>query len=51
MHSQDIELQSRDYRFKIVEFLQQNWALIDRDHAGDCTVHIFNDTAGVFDRL
>jgi hypothetical protein len=51
MHSQDIELRSRDYWFKIVEFLRQNCALIDRDPAGDCTVYFFSDTAGVFDRL
>ena len=26
-----VEIRSRDYWFKIVEFLQQNWALIDED--------------------
>ena len=25
-----VEIKSRDYWFKIVEFLQQNWALIDQ---------------------
>ena len=47
-----IEIRSRDYWFKIVEFLQQNWALIDE--APDrpaCTVFFFGDTSGVFDRL
>jgi hypothetical protein len=45
-----VEIRSRDYWFKIVEFLQQNWALIDED-TGGCTVFFFGDTAGVFDRL
>ena len=30
-----VEIRSRDYWFKIVEFLQQNWALIDEDLHGD----------------
>ena len=45
-----VEIRSRDYWFKIVEFLQQNWALIDEDADG-CTVFFFGDTSGVFDRL
>jgi len=47
-----VEIRSRDYWFKIVEFLQQNWALIDEDqHGATCTVFFFGDTSGVFDRL
>lgn len=45
-----VEIQSRDYWFKIVDFLQQNWALIDKTTEG-CTVFFFGDTSGVFDRL
>lgn len=45
-----VEIQSRDYWFKIVEFLQQNWALIDETTEG-CTVFFFGDTSGVFDKL
>jgi len=30
------DIQNRDYWFKIVEFLQQNWALIDETPEG-CT--------------
>ena len=45
-----VEILSRDYWFKIVEFLQQNWALIDETPDG-CTVFFFGDTSGVFDRL
>ncbi|OGC77256.1 MAG: hypothetical protein A2Z27_01275 [candidate division Zixibacteria bacterium RBG_16_50_21] len=46
-----VEISSRDYWFKIVEFLQQNWALIDSSSDGGCTVFFFGDTSGVFDRL
>lgn len=52
MHRKEVEIRSRDYWFKIVEFLQQNWALIDEEPGGDgCTVFFFGDTSGVFDRL
>jgi len=45
-----IEIQSCDYWFKIVEFLQQNWALIDQTPEG-AVVWFFGDTSGVFDQL
>lgn len=45
-----VEIRSRDYWFKIVEFLQQNWALIDETSEG-CTIFFFGDTSGVFDKL
>ena len=41
---------SRDYWFKIVEFLQQNWALIDPNESG-VIVWFFEDTSGVFDEM
>ena len=46
-----VEIVSRDYWFKIVEFLQQNWALIDSNPDGVCKVFFFGDTSKVFDRL
>ena len=47
-----VDIQSRDYWFKVVEMLQQNWALIDRvaDSTKVC-IFFFGDTGGVFDRL
>ena len=45
-----VKIKSRDYWFKIVDFLQQNWALIDEIPDG-CVVFFFGDTSGVFDRL
>jgi hypothetical protein len=45
-----VDIRSRDYWFKIVEFLQQNWALIDPAPNG-VIVWFFGDTSGVFDQL
>lgn len=45
-----VEIKTRDYWFKIVEFLQQNWALIDANDKG-VVVWSFGGTAGVFDQL
>lgn len=45
-----VEIRSRDYWFKIVEFLQQNWALID-DTPDGCVVFFIGDNSGIFDRL
>ena len=44
-----IEIESRDYWFKIVEFLQQNWALIAVNPDETATVHFFDDASSVFD--
>lgn len=46
-----VEINSRDYWFKVVEFLQQNWALIDVNEDSTATVFFVNDTSGVFDQL
>ena len=46
----ELNLKSTDYWFKIVEFLQQNWGVIEITNSG-CTVYFFGDTAGVFDQL
>jgi hypothetical protein len=48
--AEEVEISSRDYWFKIIEFLQQNWALIDATPEG-AVVWFFGDTSGVFDRL
>jgi len=46
-----IKITSRDYWFKIVEFLQQTWALIEVNGDSTATVLFVNDTSGVFDRM
>ena len=45
-----VEIASRDYWFKVVEFLQQNWALIDLHEVG-FIVWFFGDTSRVFDQM
>jgi hypothetical protein len=45
-----VSIESRDYWFKIVEFLQQNWALVDAHDRGAIAWFI-NDTSGVFDEI
>lgn len=47
----EIKIISRDYWVKVVEFLQQNWALIDHDASGGFIVWFIGDTSGVFDKL
>jgi len=46
----EVAIASGDYWFKIVEFLQQNWALIDTTECG-VVVWFLNDTSEVFDEM
>jgi hypothetical protein len=46
----ELSIDSTDFWFKIVDFLQQNWALMDlRDE--EAAVWFIDDAGGVFDRL
>jgi hypothetical protein len=45
-----ISIDSSDYWVKVVEFLQQNWALIE-DHDSGVRVWFIHDLSGVFDYL
>ena len=47
----DIPISSRDYWFKVVDMLQQNWALVDGSATGSVVVYFIGDTSGVFDQL
>jgi hypothetical protein len=49
--TESINIKSRDYWFKVVGMLQQNWALIEAISAGCPRVYFFGDTSGVFDEL
>lgn len=40
-----------DFWFKVVEFLQQNWAVIEVSEDGSCEIVFMGDTGGVFDSL
>jgi hypothetical protein len=46
-----IEIKSKDFWFKVVEFLQQNWALIEEQPPTGCIVYFIHDASGVFDRI
>jgi hypothetical protein len=47
---QSPNITNTDYWFKVVEFLQQNWGVIEVTASG-CTVYFFGDTAGIFDKI
>jgi len=47
---EELDIKSTDYWFKVAEFLQQNWGVIESTESG-CTVYFFGDTAGVFDQI
>jgi len=45
------QINSTNYWFKIVEFLQTNWALIEEDLNGKAKASFIDDTSGVFDEM
>ncbi len=48
----EVEIINRDLWFKVVEFLQQNWALIDKCEVDKrCNVFFINDASGAFDKI
>ena len=48
--NEEIPINNRDYWFKVIEMLQQNWALIESGDSG-VTVYFLSDTSGVFDEI
>ena len=51
MREIEVEIYSRDYWVKVVEMLQQNWALIDQGTQENAVVLCVHDRSGVFDRI
>jgi hypothetical protein len=45
-----IAIQNTDFWVKIVEMLQQNWAVIEAEDENAARVYFINDTSGVFHR-
>ncbi len=45
------QINSTNYWFKIVEFLQTNWALIEELEDGKARVSFIDDTSGAFDEM
>ncbi len=52
MNEETIEITSREYWFKVVEMLQQNWALLEpnKEKSG-ITLYFIHDDSGVFDQM
>ncbi|MBP6177423.1 MAG: hypothetical protein KA473_08315 [Anaerolineales bacterium] len=48
----EIEIISRDCWFKVVEMLQQNWALLEpnKEKSG-LVLYFISDTSGIFDQI
>ena len=48
-----VEIQSRDFWVKVVENLQQNWALVETGYkqSSEARVFFMGDTGGVFDEM
>jgi hypothetical protein len=46
-----VSTKSGDFWVKVVEMLQQNWALIDIKADGSVRVFFISDTGGVFDEM
>lgn len=52
MNKETIEIASRDYWFKIVEMLQQNWALLEPNKGkSGFILYFISDASGVFDQM
>jgi len=46
-----INIASTTYWFKVVEFLQTNWALLEESPDGITTAWFIDDTGGAFDHI
>jgi len=49
---QTIEISNHDFWFKVVEMLQQNWAVIEAgEEKSKFILYFIGDTSGVFDQM
>jgi|ETNmetMinimDraft_26_1059896.scaffolds.fasta_scaffold393262_1 hypothetical protein len=42
---------TEDYWFKVVDMLQQNWALIELEENGTATIYFFHDLSKIIDKM
>jgi hypothetical protein len=49
--SEPVAIHGADFWVKVVEMLQQNWALIEEETAGTVRVYFISDASGVFDEI
>lgn len=47
---EEVSIKSRDYWFKVVEMLQQNWAFVEVE-GNKAVVYFIHDEGGVFDKM
>lgn len=46
-----VSIKSSDFWVKIVEVLQQNWAVVETEADASARIYFINDTSGVFDEM
>ena len=49
--TETVDIKTDDFWVKVVEMLQQNWALIEPVPGGGVCVYFIGDTSGVFDEM
>lgn len=49
--SENVNIDARDFWFKIVSMCQQNWALVKQLKSDVFTVYFIQDASGVFDKI
>ena len=49
--TEPVKIKANDFWVKVVEMLQQNWALIEPVSSGGVCVYFISDTSGVFDEI
>lgn len=51
VYEKKIQIESADYWVKVIEMLQQNWALVDFEKSKRAHVFFINDLSCVFDEM
>ena len=51
MEKKLVKIKSRNFWFKVVEMLQQNWVIIDEKSSGGVLIYFIHDGSGVFDKM
>ena len=52
MRGEEVKINNNDFWINIVDFLQQYWALIEKeDGAEEVTVYFLNDGSGIFAKM
>jgi hypothetical protein len=49
--AESVAIRGNDFWVKVVEMLQQNWALVEAEDSGTARVYFISDASGVFDEI